>query len=316
MTALNRNICVDYLNFEIHQVVSSSAEYNDYKTKQILSPTLVIINSILAFHSPSVLSFHPSLHHTFHHSTCLHVLILTCLCLGSGSGTGSSSGYTQAWLRGEGPSAHAHEGVRLADQSGWIAIGEGLLDDTNNQGVSRVRQVHMTNQCYHLISGSCSQSWQCWSNSLVSTAGRYSQQWQCLQCGILCCGGQVWTNQWPISPLNWPITALLCMLESVSGHPPPASSSQQWWLSTPALELWSGPRDWPRVSQVMVEWGHASWMAATSCVWDMLVCLNPGSSSWLMSRDQLCGSLTPVEMLSLNSSSLLKVLVSWPRSGR
>ena len=253
-----------------------------------MSPTLVIINSILAFHSPSVLSFHPSHHHTFHHSTCLHVLMLTCLCLGSGSGTGSSSGYTQAWLRGEGPSAHAHEGVRLADQSGWIAIGEGLLDDSNNQGVSRVRQVHMTNQCYHLISGSCSQSWQCWSNSLVTTAGRYSQQWQCLQCGILCCGGQVWTNQWPISPLTdqsqlcsvcWSRSLVIlrqpaaassggsqpqhrsCGLDHETGH----GSVRTWW-SEVMYHGWQQHRVcgicWSAWTRVQVR----GWWVETSCV--------------------------------------------------
>ena len=49
-----------------------------------------------------------------------------------------SPGYTQAWLRGEGPAAHAHEGVRLSDQSGWVAIGEELLDETGGVGVSQV----------------------------------------------------------------------------------------------------------------------------------------------------------------------------------
>ena len=39
--------------------------------------------------------------------------------------------YSQVWLRGdpEGPSGHVHEGVRLADKTGWLAVGE-LLPDT------------------------------------------------------------------------------------------------------------------------------------------------------------------------------------------
>ena len=61
-------------------------------------------------------------------------LIFDCLHLGatttSSSGGGGSKGYTNNWLRGEGPAAHAHEGIRLQDKSGWVAIGETLADDT------------------------------------------------------------------------------------------------------------------------------------------------------------------------------------------
>ena len=51
---------------------------------------------------------------------------MKCVCPGS-----ASVSYSQVWLRGdsEGPSAHVHEGVRLADKSGWVAVGE-LLPDT------------------------------------------------------------------------------------------------------------------------------------------------------------------------------------------
>ena len=37
-------------------------------------------------------------------------------------------GYRQVWLRGDqaGPAAHVHEGVRLADGEGWVAVGENL----------------------------------------------------------------------------------------------------------------------------------------------------------------------------------------------
>ena len=32
------------------------------------------------------------------------------------------------WLRGDqaGPAAHVHEGLRLADSQGWVAVGENL----------------------------------------------------------------------------------------------------------------------------------------------------------------------------------------------
>jgi len=58
---------------------------------------------------------------------------------GSGPGVtgGTGSSYTQSWLRGEGPSAHVHEGIRLADKSGWVAIGETLP----NEGQSRRSRV-------------------------------------------------------------------------------------------------------------------------------------------------------------------------------
>ena len=47
------------------------------------------------------------------------------------SGGGGSKGYTNDWLRGEGPAAHAHEGIRLQDKSGWVAIGETLAEDVS-----------------------------------------------------------------------------------------------------------------------------------------------------------------------------------------
>jgi len=56
---------------------------------------------------------------------------------GPGVTGGTGSSYTQAWLRGEGPSAHVHEGIRLADKSGWVGIGETLP----NEGQSRRSRV-------------------------------------------------------------------------------------------------------------------------------------------------------------------------------
>ena len=53
-----------------------------------------------------------------------------------------SPAYQQVWLRGdpEGPSAHVHEGVRLADKSGWVAIGELLPDEAQTTEVFKVRE--------------------------------------------------------------------------------------------------------------------------------------------------------------------------------
>merc|ERR1711962_160422 len=60
---------------------------------------------------------------------------------GSGSSSGSGSkGYTQAWLRGPGDYvAHAHEGLELADASGFVAVGE--TSDENNYGAILVTRV-------------------------------------------------------------------------------------------------------------------------------------------------------------------------------
>merc|ERR1711970_1360778 len=42
---------------------------------------------------------------------------------GTGSGSGSA-GYTQAWLRGDEPYGHVHEGVRLDAGDGWVGAGD------------------------------------------------------------------------------------------------------------------------------------------------------------------------------------------------
>ena len=45
---------------------------------------------------------------------------------------GTAEGYSQVWLRGEGPRAHVHEGIRRADGSGWVAIGETLPEENTS----------------------------------------------------------------------------------------------------------------------------------------------------------------------------------------
>ena len=44
----------------------------------------------------------------------------------------TSGGYKQAWLRGQSPVAHVHEGVRLEDRSGWVGVGQ-TLEETRRQ---------------------------------------------------------------------------------------------------------------------------------------------------------------------------------------
>ena len=43
--------------------------------------------------------------------------------------------YRQEWLRGEGPQAHPHEGIRVrsSDLTGWVAIGELLPPDLRSK---------------------------------------------------------------------------------------------------------------------------------------------------------------------------------------
>ena len=72
---------------------------------------------------------------------------------------GSDIRYTQTWLRGEGPIAHIHEGenlpktstflfmrtiyklgIKLADNSGWVAIGETLPNEGQSRR-SRVKEI-------------------------------------------------------------------------------------------------------------------------------------------------------------------------------
>merc|ERR1719189_3554347 len=63
----------------------------------------------------------------------------SCSGTTGGSNTGSK-GYTQAWLRGPGDFvAHVHEGLELADASGFVAVGE--TSDESNFGAILVTRV-------------------------------------------------------------------------------------------------------------------------------------------------------------------------------
>jgi len=58
----------------------------------------------------------------------------------TGGSNSGSKGYTQAWLRGPGDYvAHVHEGLELADASGFVAVGE--TSDENNYGQILVTRV-------------------------------------------------------------------------------------------------------------------------------------------------------------------------------
>ena len=76
-------------------------------------------------------------------------------------GSGGSKGYSQAWLWGEGPAAHAHEGIRLQDKSGWVAIGETLADEQgfDRSQVSRTSPSDWSNNSMKASDWSMSRSW-------------------------------------------------------------------------------------------------------------------------------------------------------------
>ena len=49
----------------------------------------------------------------------------------------TGNGYAQAWLRGDRvgdrDQAHVHEGLRLADGSGWVGVGGTICDNCARQ---------------------------------------------------------------------------------------------------------------------------------------------------------------------------------------
>ena len=53
-----------------------------------------------------------------------------------------SQAYQQVWLRGdpEGPAAHVHEGVKLVDKSGWVAIGDLLPGENQTPETMKLQQ--------------------------------------------------------------------------------------------------------------------------------------------------------------------------------
>ena len=54
----------------------------------------------------------------------------------------TASGYSQDWLRGDEVSdrdqAHPHEGLRLADKSGWIAVGQTISENPARVYISQL----------------------------------------------------------------------------------------------------------------------------------------------------------------------------------
>ena len=59
-------------------------------------------------------------------SFCAHSVHRTCSNEAFLNLTLGSSGYTQAWLRGDELGAHVHEGLRLEGGDGWVGVGQTL----------------------------------------------------------------------------------------------------------------------------------------------------------------------------------------------
>jgi len=51
-------------------------------------------------------------------------------CTEAASGGTGLSSYSQAWLRGEGPYGHVHEGVRLEAGDGWVGVGDLIREES------------------------------------------------------------------------------------------------------------------------------------------------------------------------------------------
>ena len=56
----------------------------------------------------------------------------------------TASGYSQDWLRGDEVSerdqAHPHEGLRLADKSGWIAVGQTISENPGRVNILQLKK--------------------------------------------------------------------------------------------------------------------------------------------------------------------------------
>jgi len=52
---------------------------------------------------------------------------------GSGSTGAAGTGYSQAWLRGDEPYGHVHEGIRLEARDGWVGVGDRIKEEGSNR---------------------------------------------------------------------------------------------------------------------------------------------------------------------------------------
>jgi len=50
-----------------------------------------------------------------------------------GSTGAAGAGYSQAWLRGDEPYGHVHEGIRLEARDGWVGVGDRIKEEGSNR---------------------------------------------------------------------------------------------------------------------------------------------------------------------------------------
>merc|ERR1719228_2326000 len=107
---------------------------------------------------------------------------------GSGSGSGSA-GYTQAWLRGDEPYGHVHEGARLDAGDGWVGAGDLIEAEKRDKKTQvMVRRVDNTGATV----------WTYLVGDSHTTLGKwaYSSGYSIVQHGaMLYVGGGIWQKQ-------------------------------------------------------------------------------------------------------------------------
>merc|ERR1719499_1263180 len=57
----------------------------------------------------------------------------TTLTSETGSSGAAGAGYSQAWLRGDEPYGHVHEGIRLEARDGWVGVGDRIKEEGSNR---------------------------------------------------------------------------------------------------------------------------------------------------------------------------------------
>jgi hypothetical protein len=108
---------------------------------------------------------------------------------GSGSGSGTSAGYSQAWLKGDDPYGHVHEGVRLAARDGWVGVGDRIEAEARDKITQvMVRRIDNTgSKVWTYIVGDSHTSLGQWA---------YSTGYSIIQHGdMLYVGGGIWQKQ-------------------------------------------------------------------------------------------------------------------------
>ena len=135
------------------------------------------------------------------------------------------------WLRGdtEGPAAHVHEGVQLADRSGWVAIGELLPGEGQTPESFKV--------IIRAVDNEAATKWTTTLGDLNTdtTKSAYSVGFSLIEVSRVEKSSDLYHND--LSRAVAPYTPGL-----VSGRRPPTCRPRPWWPWTPPRGPSSGPR--------------------------------------------------------------------------